>query len=139
MDLADFWTRPAGLVSKQLLRVSVRLKRIMWVMFAVAALGIGAWLDREWLLRSAADLWVVSDTLGPADAVAVFGGGLADRPLAAARYYRHGLVSKILVDEPDSEAVLLKLGRPKTAIETFGRARGNTHKEAVALRTWADQ
>src|SRR5215831_205247 len=140
MDLADFWTRSSGLVSKLSLRVPARPRRRKLVVFAVAAaLAIGVWLDREWLLRSAAELWIVSDTLGPAEAVVVFGGGLADRPFAAARYYRQGLVSKILVDEPDSEAVLLKLGISETAIETFGRALGNTHKEAVALRTWADQ
>ena len=110
------------------------------VVFAVAAaLGIGVWLDREWLLRSAAELWIVSDPLGPADAVAVFGGGVADRPFVAAQYYRQGWVTKILVDETDSEAVLLKLGIPKTAIETFGRALGNTHQEAIGLRAWAEQ
>jgi uncharacterized SAM-binding protein YcdF (DUF218 family) len=112
----------------------------MLVVFAsVAALGIGAWADREWLLRSAADLWIVSDPLGPADAVAVFGGGVADRPLAAAQYYQQGWVTKILVDGPDSEAVLLKLGTPEGAIETFGHALANTHQEALALRGWAEQ
>ena len=52
--------------------------RILVVFAAVAPLGIGAWAGREWLLRSAADQWIVSDPLGPADAVAVFGGGVAD-------------------------------------------------------------
>jgi uncharacterized SAM-binding protein YcdF (DUF218 family) len=112
----------------------------MLVVFAaVAALGIGAWAGREWVLCSAADLWIVSDPLGPADAVAVFGGGVADRPLAAAQYYRQGWAMKILVDEPDSEAVLLKLGTPESAIETFGHALSNTHQEALALRAWAEQ
>jgi uncharacterized SAM-binding protein YcdF (DUF218 family) len=128
----------------------------MLVAFAVvAALGIGAWTGREWLLRSAADLWIVSDPLGPADAVAVFGGGLADRPLAAARYYRQGLVTRILVSNDRqapavkagiiaselaaNEAVLLKLGTPESAIDTFGNALGNTHQEALALRAWAEQ
>jgi len=110
----------------------------------VPALGISAWAGREWLLRSATDLWIVSDPLGPADAVAVFGGGLADRPLAAARYYRQGLVTKILVSDDRqapaaAEAVLLKLGAPESAIETFGHALGNTHQEALALRDWAEQ
>ena len=35
----------------------------------------------EWLLRSAGDLWIVSDPLGPADAVAIF-GGLGSRRVA---------------------------------------------------------
>jgi hypothetical protein len=33
--------------------------------------------------------------------------------------------------------VLLKLGVPATAIETFGMANKNTKDEAVALRAWA--
>jgi uncharacterized SAM-binding protein YcdF (DUF218 family) len=64
---------------------------------------------------------------------------VADRPLAAARYYRQGLVTKILVDESDSEAILLKLGTPESAIQTFGYALPSTHHEALALRAWAEQ
>ena len=118
----------------------MRFWRSLLVVFAVlVALGIGTWAGREWLLRSAADIWIVSDPLGPADAVAVFGGGVADRPLAAAQYYAQGWVTKILVDGSDSEAVLLELGTPGTAIETFGRALGSTYQEALALRAWAER
>ena len=132
-DLADLWTGRLG-------RILKRLWRAKLVVFAViAALGIGAWAGREWLLRSAADLWIVSDPLSPTDAVAVFGGGVADRPFAAAQYYRQGWVTKILVDESASKAVLLKLGTPESAIETFGHALGNTHQEALALRAWAER
>jgi uncharacterized SAM-binding protein YcdF (DUF218 family) len=111
-------------------------------------LGIGAWANREWLLRSAADLWIVSDPLGPADAVAVFGGGLADRPFAAAQYYRQGLVKKVLVSNaggvfmPDvaaTEGILLEFGLPESAIEIFGNALENTHQEVLALRAWAER
>jgi uncharacterized SAM-binding protein YcdF (DUF218 family) len=125
-------------------------------MFAVTlALGIGVWANREWLLRSVADLWIISDPLGPADAVAVFGGGLADRPFAAARYYQQGLVKKILVanarqslsektgaaisEVSVTEGILLKFGVPASAIEIFGDALGNTHQEALALRAWAER
>jgi uncharacterized SAM-binding protein YcdF (DUF218 family) len=120
-------------------------------MFAVGSvLGIGAWTNRKLLLRAAEDLWIVSDPLGSADAVAVFGGGLADRPFAAAQYYQQGLVKKILVAnarQPGSaisevsvtEGVLLKFGVPASAIEIFGNALGNTHQEVLALRTWAER
>jgi uncharacterized SAM-binding protein YcdF (DUF218 family) len=108
--------------------------------FAVLTIpAIGAWSSREWLLRSAGNLWIVSDPLGPADAVAVFGGGVADRTVAAAQYYYEGLVTKVLVDEPDGEAVLLKLGTPQNAIEAFGYGLRNTHEEALALRAWMEQ
>jgi uncharacterized SAM-binding protein YcdF (DUF218 family) len=120
-------------------RRSSRWRSLLAVFAVLTVLGIGAWSSREWLLRSAADRWIVSDPLGPADAVAVFGGGVADRPFAAAQYYRQGWVTKILVDEPDSKAVLLKLGVPESAIETFGHALDNTHQEALALRAWAER
>jgi len=118
-------------------------------MFAVvAALGTGAWVGRDWLLRSAADFWIVSDPIGPADAVAVFGGGIQDRPFAAAQYYRQGLVKKVLVSNAGgvfmpyvaaTEGILLKLGVPASAIEIFGNALTNTHEEVLALRAWAER
>jgi uncharacterized SAM-binding protein YcdF (DUF218 family) len=126
------------------------------VVFAVVlAFGIGAWANREWLLHSIANLWIVSDPLGPADAVVVFGGGLADRPLAAAQYHQQGLVKKILVanagqspsekpgaaisDVPVTVEILLKFGVPASAIEIFGNALENTHQEVFALRAWAER
>src|SRR5882724_10468226 len=89
-----------------------------WAAFVVvAALGTGAWVGREWLLLSAANLWIVSDSIGPADAVVVIGGGIENRPFAAAQYYRQGLVTKILVssgvvmsDVAATERALVKLG-----------------------------
>jgi uncharacterized SAM-binding protein YcdF (DUF218 family) len=137
------------------LRSSKRWRRLTAVFAVVAVLGIGAWVGRDWLLLSAADLWIVSDPIGPADAVAVFGGGIADRPFAAAQYYRQGLVEKILVSNGRqspaekrgvvmsnvavTEGILLKLGVPASAIETFGHDLGNTHQEALALKAWAER
>src|SRR5262249_33195529 len=104
-------------------------------------------------LRGAADLWIVSDPIGPADAVAVLGGGLPARPVAAATYYRQGLVKKALVanvrlDENEALGIvpshtalnrqaLLHLGVPETAIELFGTGVSNTYEEVLALREWA--
>src|SRR2546429_647995 len=62
-----------------------------------AALATVAWVNRDWLLLSAPEPWGVSDPIIPADVVAVFGGGIPDRPFAAAQYYQQGLVQKILV------------------------------------------
>ena len=113
------------------------MARLLTVFAVAASLGMGAWAAREWVLHSAAQLWIISDPLGPADAVAVFGGGAADRPFAAAQYYGRGLVKKILVDGPDSEAILLSLGIPTSAIEIFGSELRNTREETLALRDWA--
>ncbi len=49
------------------------------------------------MLRGAANLWVVSDPITPADAVVVLGGGVDVRPFAAADLYEKGLINKILV------------------------------------------
>jgi len=116
--------------------------------------GIAAW-EHDPLLRAAADLWIVSDPVSPADAVAIFGGGINDRPFAAAAYYHAGLAPKILLSvnrvdaaaqlgavPSDTEAnhqVLRKLGIPESAIETFGAGSANTHDEALALAKWALQ
>jgi len=102
-----------------------------------------------------ADLWIISDTVTHADAAVVLGGGLDVRPFAAADLYRRGLVNKVLIsqvgDEPavslgvvlnhteSNRRVLLKLGVPADAIETFGTMNRNTIEEAFALSEWADR
>lgn len=133
-----------------------KLRRASLALFAaVMALGISAWLGREPLLRWIADVWIVSDPIGPADAVAVFGGGIEDRPFAAAAFYRDGLVKKVLVSNVHvgpteklgvtqaqtavTRDVLVKLGVPGSDIEVFGDDLGNTHQEVAALRAWADR
>src|SRR5690348_9219955 len=99
-------------------------------------LGASAWVGRDWLLLSAVNLWIVSDPIAPADAVAVFGGGLAYRSMAAAYYYREGLVNRVLVanvrqrppgipntlvsDVTVTREILVGHGVPPSAIETFG-------------------
>ncbi len=125
----------------------------MAVVIAAVALAVAAWVAPEPLLRWAADAWIVSDRVGPADAVAVFGGGLDDRPFAAAAYYGQGLVKKVLVSDVDpspaesigalpshtaaNRAVLIKLGVPEADIASFGRHLANTHDEVLALHDWA--
>jgi uncharacterized SAM-binding protein YcdF (DUF218 family) len=128
----------------------------MWeFLAAMLALGAVGWGDHRPLLRSVADVWVVSDQIAPADAVAVFGGGLDDRPFAAAAYYRQGLVTRVLISNvrkgpaenlgavPSqvevTREILRKLGVPNSAIETFGSDLLNTHQEALALRVWAER
>jgi uncharacterized SAM-binding protein YcdF (DUF218 family) len=120
-----------------------------------AVLCAGAWIEREALLRGAADLWIVSDPITPADAVVVLGGGTDTRPFVAADLYAQGLIKKVLlskVREPrsveigaltdnteENRRVLVKLGVPDSAIETFGNTNNNTREEAVALRSWANR
>lgn len=132
-----------------------RQLRIPVFILALACLCAGTWIEGDPLLRGMADLWMISDTVTHADAAVVLGGGLDVRPFAAAGLYRRGLVNKVLIsqvgDDPavsigvilnHTEAnrqVLLKLGVPADAIETFGTANKNTSEEATALRAWADR
>jgi uncharacterized SAM-binding protein YcdF (DUF218 family) len=145
---------PAALAPRSRPRATV-LRIALAFAALTAALVTGAWLGREPLLREAADLWIVSDEPAHADAVAVFGGGLENRPFAAAEYYQRGLVGKILISGigasraerlgvlashvEANRRVLLKLGVPDSAIETFGEHLTNTYEEAVALRDWAER
>jgi uncharacterized SAM-binding protein YcdF (DUF218 family) len=122
-------------------------------MLVLTTLSAGAWIERDALLLGSANLWIVSDPITPADAVVVLGGGLDVRPFVAADLYKKGLVKKVLLSEVEEEksvgigaavghteenrSVLLKLGVPDSAIETFGNANQNTWEEAVALKSWA--
>ena len=124
-------------------------------MLVLAVLGMSAWLAREPLLRGAADLWIVSDDVTQADVVVVLGGQIEVRPFAAADLYRRGIVKKVLVSDnqidraaaigaaqghtESNRRVLLKLGVPESAIETFGRANKSTNDEAAALREWIER
>ena len=68
------------------------------IALAVLLLTVSAgWLARVQILRGAARVWIVSDSLVPADAVAVLGGGLETRPFAAADLYKKGMVRQILI------------------------------------------
>ena len=130
-----------------------RTKRALVSVSLLAALAAAVWFTRVPLLRGAADLWIVSDPVGPADAIVVLGGGLEERPFVAAEYYQQGLAKKVLVADVGAgrltavgvspshtelnRMVLIKLGVPEAAIEVFGTKLSNTEEEAVALREWA--
>src|SRR5262249_46155409 len=119
-----------------------RLQRLGIIALVLAGIGAGVWLAREPLLRGAADFWIVSDEVTQADVAAVLGGQIDVRPVRAADLYHKGLIKKILVSnnregraaeigavQGDTEAnrrVLLKLGVPENAIETFERANEST-------------
>jgi hypothetical protein len=129
--------------------LATRLGRYFAIVLVLATLCAGAWIERGVLLRGAADLWIVSDPITPADAVVVLGGG---RPFVAADLYAKGVVKKVLLSEvnegrsvgigvlpghsENNRKVLIRLGVPESAIETFGTANKNTWEEAVTLKDW---
>jgi uncharacterized SAM-binding protein YcdF (DUF218 family) len=119
------------------------------VMFALSV----SWFARAPILRGAAQAWIVSDSIAPADAIAVLGGGLETRPFAAAELYKEGIAPRILVSDvkprpaeklgivsshvEGNRGVLLKLGVPAQAISGFGAEVSTTYDEARALSDWA--
>jgi uncharacterized SAM-binding protein YcdF (DUF218 family) len=150
---ADDVSRPTD-AGFALVRARARWRRgTLGALILLLAFGAAVWFGCDTVLRAAADLWIVSDQPAPADAVAVFGGGLEIRPFAAAAYYREGLVKKVVLSNvrpspaellgvlqshaDANRKVLIKLGVPDSAIESFGADVSNTYEEAQALRAWA--
>ena len=131
------------------------MRNLSAILLALACFAALAWVQREPLLRGAAEAWIVSDPVSPADAAVVLGGGIEVRPFVAAELYRKGLVKKVLVsDVKDDRAaaigavsghteanrrVLLSLGVSPHDIENFGSNNKNTWDEALALRAWTDR
>ncbi len=132
------------------------LARWLWrlTVLAIVMLGMAViWWEHTAILRNVAAAWVVSDTPSHADAIVVLGGDLDVRPFAAAALYKQGFADKVLVSNvrlTRAEAlgfipshtelnreVLLHLGVPASAIETFGESLESTHAEAEAARDWA--
>jgi uncharacterized SAM-binding protein YcdF (DUF218 family) len=125
---------------------------------------LAGWFERVQILRAVARAWVVSDSITPADAVAVLAGGVKTRPIAAADLYNRGMAKQVLISSvrPSSgeqannvplgggwqvircsgptcdlnRVVLLKLGVPPGAIVSFGMRVSTTYEEARALAEW---
>jgi uncharacterized SAM-binding protein YcdF (DUF218 family) len=130
------------------------VRRLAVLMFFLVSLGGWVWLEREALLRGVADRWIVSDAVTQVDAVVVLGGSVDDRPFVAADLYLKGNATKVLVSQvaedrlatigappghtETNRQVLLKLGVPAAAIQTFGKGNKNTRDEALALREWVE-
>src|SRR6516164_773352 len=77
--------------------------RLLAAGLLLVVLVAGVWLARAPLLREVADLWIVSDPLTPVDVIAVLGGGLNERPFAAADIYKTGLANRIIVSQVAQE------------------------------------
>jgi uncharacterized SAM-binding protein YcdF (DUF218 family) len=133
-------------------RVRSRSRKTITALSLILVAPLAIYLNRAAVLRTAADLWIVSDQEEPADAVVILGGGTETRPFAAADDYRRGLAKKVLlanarITRPEllgivpstialTRTALVKLGVPEGDIEIFGTELANTHDEALALREW---
>jgi uncharacterized SAM-binding protein YcdF (DUF218 family) len=128
------------------------LKRLAVTLLALCVLLIIGCIFRAPLLRGAASAWIVNDTLAKADVIVVLGGGPETRPFAAAKLYRQGLASRILIMNPKpapatvlglapSEAalarqILTNLNVPASALEILQNEVTSSYEESLALREW---
>jgi uncharacterized SAM-binding protein YcdF (DUF218 family) len=102
------------------------------------------------VLRELAEFWIVSDKLEqPAGAVVILGGGLDQRPRAAADLYKRGLAREVWITHDNStdnlllpsvvnptRATLVKLGIPDTVIVDVPGPASNTYDEAKVVSLW---
>jgi uncharacterized SAM-binding protein YcdF (DUF218 family) len=118
---------------------------IYWVDLVVVMFAV-AWSIRPLMLRSLAQLWIVSDGLDHADAIVVLGGALDVRPKAAAELYKQGKAPRVAIgfseydqgrDARLTRATLFQHGVPTTAISEFRFAPHSTYGEARGILQWA--
>jgi uncharacterized SAM-binding protein YcdF (DUF218 family) len=125
-----------------------------WLSIGCALLAAG-YVWRVPLLTGLARAWVVNDPATNADAIVVLGGGLENRPFAAAKMFHDGVAPLILymdvrlspaeelgLNLPEREQtrrILSSNGVPETAMMAIGHGVGSTYDESRAVREWAER
>ena len=132
-----------------------RLTRIAWLLTSVCALLLAGFVFRAPLLTRLAEAWVVNEPVTKADAIVVLGGGLENRPFAAAKLFHDGVAPQVLymdvklnpaeelgVALPEREQtrrILSSNGVPETAMTVIGSSVSSTYDESRAVQTWVEQ
>jgi len=127
-------------------------KAVLWLTLAAALLA-AAILFRTPLLRGVADLWIVDQPLQPAGVIVVLGGGLQNRPFAAAELYHQKLAPRLLLlDSRPSPTAQLGLTPSDTQLTRQILSSNqvesadvfvapdlvrNTYEESKAVAAWA--
>lgn len=130
-----------------------RLRRWVWVLGLCFLLSAFCFVFRSSLLIGLANAWVVDEPGPKADAIVVLGGGIENRPFAAAKLFHEGVAPRILymdvqpgpVEElglvlPEAEQtrrILLSNNVPVTALTAIGKQVASTYDESCAVRDWA--
>jgi uncharacterized SAM-binding protein YcdF (DUF218 family) len=128
------------------------LRRVSLVFGGLVVLALILWLARAPILRGLAHAWVVDEGPAKADAILVPGGGVNNRPFAAAELHAKGYAPKILIldvkasataelglvptEETLTRGILEKKAVPAQAIERIGKQVTSSGEEAAALRDW---
>ena len=135
--------------------MSRRVRRLGPFLLAACCLLTVAVFFRAPILRGMAQAWIVNEPPTKVDAIVILGGGLDNRPLAAAKLYHDGFAPKILYMDVKLDAaqelgiyrsekeltrrLLLSNNIPETAMEEVGHSVANTYDESVAVRAWIEK
>jgi uncharacterized SAM-binding protein YcdF (DUF218 family) len=131
------------------------LSRIAWLLAIGGALILTGYFFRAPLLTGLAEAWVVNEPVARADAIVVLGGGVENRPFAAARLFHDGVAPRILYmdvkpgpaeelgvalsEKELTRRILLSNNVPGTALLAIGTNVASTYDESQAVRAWATQ
>lgn len=131
------------------------LRRLAWLLAFGCGLLLMACVFRAPLLTGLAEVWVVNDPVTKADAIVILGGGLENRPFAAAKLFHDGVAPQILymnvrlspaeelgITSPEKEQthrILLSNNVPETAMTVIGTNVASTYDESRAVRAWIEK
>jgi uncharacterized SAM-binding protein YcdF (DUF218 family) len=131
------------------------LPRIARLLLLGCVLLLVCYVFRVPLLTGLAEAWVVNDPVTKADAIVILGGGLENRPFAAAKLFHDGVAPQVLymdvrlkpaeemgVTLPEKEQthrILLSNNIPETAMTMIGSNVASTYDESRAVRAWIEK
>jgi uncharacterized SAM-binding protein YcdF (DUF218 family) len=131
------------------------LRRLAWLLAFCCALLLVGYVFRAPLLTGLAEAWVVNEPVAKADAIVILGGGLENRPFAAAKLFHDGVAPQILymdvrlspaeemgVTLPEKEQtrrILLSNNVPEMAMTLIGTNVASTYDESLAVRAWIEK
>ena len=125
-----------------------RFRRLAWILGFCFLLSVLCFVFRAPLLTGLAEAWIVNEPV-------ILGGGLENRPFAAARLFRAGVAPQVLymnvqlgpaeelgVVMTESEAtrrILLSNGVPELSMTAIGNSVSSTYDESRAVREWVEK
>jgi uncharacterized SAM-binding protein YcdF (DUF218 family) len=131
------------------------LRWAAWIFAFCFLLSALCFVLRAPLLLGLAHAWIINEPAAKSDAIVILGGGLENRPFAAAKLYQEGLAPKILymdvkpaattelgITLPERELtrrVLLSNGVPENAMDAIGTNVTSTYDESHAVRAWVQK
>jgi len=131
------------------------LRRITWSLVVCSILFLALYVFRAPLLKELAQEWVINEPATKADAIVVLGGGLENRPFAAAALFHEGVAPLILYmdvkatapeelgltlsEKEQTHRILASKGVPERAMQSIGDGVHSTYDESRALRAWVEK